>query len=103
MTPPTKIELTVPPDAETIQSIVGGWIELVPGFDTVDQDGGRARCVVFCNEEGKIRNLRFNEMATLLWHVALRHSNPNGPSLYKDYLAGDVAIVTGDDEFLASL
>jgi hypothetical protein len=102
-TPPAKIDLHVAPDLETLHSIVGGWIELVPGFDWVREDGELVRCVAFCNEEGKIHNLRYNQQATLMWHDSLRLTHPFGGSYFDDYLAGDVAIVTGDDEFLASL
>jgi hypothetical protein len=52
---------------------------------------------VFCNENGKIERLPVNRGATLLWRAVAGIVDGG------DYLAGPVAIVTGDAEFMADL
>jgi hypothetical protein len=87
-----KIEATdyiAPPGLDALQKAVGGYIEIVPGLITYEG----ADCVAFCNEEGKLNGLPFNEKATAAWQEA--YGGPLG-----DVLLGDVAIVTGDNEFL---
>lgn len=44
---------------ETMQKIVGGWIECVPFPD------GKT---LVCNEEGKVHGLPVNERATAIWN-----------------------------------
>lgn len=66
----------------------GAWLELVPGFDQY----GDAPCVVFCDEEGKLKGLPTNGKATYLWYACLA-PKPFRP----DVLHGTVVIVTADD------
>lgn len=73
---------------EALQTAVGGFIEIVPHFNTFE--GKRA--VAFCNEEGKLHGLQHNTHATRLW------LNRHG-----DYLVGSIAIITGDAEFMEAL
>lgn len=73
-----------------LQEGVGGYIEIIPAFDSFR--GGP--CVVFGNEEGKIRDLPVNVKATTHWRENVRTN---------DYLTGSVVIVTGDDEFMSEL
>jgi len=73
-----------------LQGIVGGYIEIVPFFSTWHGE----RCVVFCNEHGKLNGLPMNVRATAFWLQQYPTS---------DYLVGDVAIVTGDEEFFTEL
>lgn len=77
---------------EAYQAVVGGYIELVYGFDKFKIDGQTVPCVVFCNEEGKLYELPPNAAATRAWFKAL--------PIIDDFLVGDVAIVTGDQEFM---
>lgn len=81
---------TKPLPLDTLQNAVGGFIEVVPHFDSFE---GK-RCVAFCNEEGKLRNLPLNAEATGLWNWTKRHG---------DFLVGSIAIITGDAEFMESL
>jgi len=80
------------PGLEQIQEAVGGWIEKVPFFDTYNNQ----RAVCYCNEEGKLDRLPYNEKATQLWQA----QNQNR---LDDALVGDVAILSGDKEFIRSL
>lgn len=86
--------------------IGGGYIELVPGFTTIIHQGKIARAVVFCDDEGKNKNMPINIEATKLWDEALRRSGR--PGLFQhgrpvDVLVGQIAIVVGDNEFLELL
>ena len=85
---------------DALQDAVGGYIEVVPHFDTMLVEGRRERCAVFCNETGKLHDLPRNKHATALWRSAVRH---RGLPPIIDELVGPVAICLGDDEWLASL
>lgn len=71
-----------------LQAAVGGYIEIVPGFDVYEFEGEWRPCVAYCNEDGKIIGLPKNDTATALWLGS------------HDVLVGDVVILVGDDEFL---
>jgi hypothetical protein len=97
------------PKLELLKNAIGGgYIELVPGFDTIEQKPGEVvKCVAFCDEEGKLNGLPANTYATILWDKALRRHG--GPGLLQrdgtavDVLVGPIAIVIGDDEFMEAL
>lgn len=94
------------PALETLQQAVGGYIELVPGFDTFSNSDGLHECVCFCNEDGKGEGLEFNKRAQICWENALRRQ---GRSLYDkngqpaDVLVGSIVVLFGDDEFMSEL
>lgn len=88
-----------PPTLDFLQAAVGGLIEAVPAFNTIEQGGQVAPCVAFCNEEGKLEGQTLNVPATALWLAAQRR---DGVSI-DDVLLGQVVILTGDDEFMESL
>lgn len=92
------VYLVAVPPLEGIQEAVGGSIEAVPGFDTIEVDGGlRVPCVAFCDEEGKLKRRPINVTAQNLWMKALDGRFPN------DVLAGDVVVIYGDDELMRDL
>ena len=76
-----------------LNDAVGGYLETIPYFNTFD---GKF-CIAFCNEHSKINRLPANEPATHLWY---RQTNRMIPG---DYLAGSIAILTGDGEFMSNL
>jgi hypothetical protein len=81
--------LTRAPTLADLQAgIGGGYIETVPFFNNYE---GKP-CVAFCDEEGKMKRLPLNFRANELWRFG-----------GFDWLAGDVIIVQGDDEFRAAL
>jgi hypothetical protein len=95
-------------------AIGGGWIELVPGFNSIAigvrgaQSGVILDCVAFCDEEGKLKHLPPNDIATVTWDQALRRKG--GPGLLDaasgmpvDRLCGTVIVLFGDRGFMASL
>jgi hypothetical protein len=115
MPKPKRREITAPPTAEELHEIVGGYIELVPGFDsieftTLDRTPEVHACVAFCNEDGKRLKLPMNRMATVRWNDALVRTGNGGLMLPQsqggglaDYLVGNVAVIWGDDELMADL
>jgi hypothetical protein len=83
---------TEKPTLEEFQAIVGGNIELIPGFVTL----GGAVCIAYCNEEGKLNKLPFNATATALWDEATGGA-------FDDILVGDVVVITGDEELMEAM
>jgi Domain of unknown function (DUF3846) len=76
-------ETDTQPPLQELQDIVDGYIEAVPHWD----DYMGKPCVVYCNEEGKLRDLPVNKRATDLWWGKL------GGGIYDDVLCGDIVLV----------
>lgn len=93
-------QLEAPPTAEKLARIVGGYIELVPHFNTIMHRGTKRKCAAFCNEHGKLDCLPRNDVATKLWNTALERS---GIMRNPDHLVGPVVIVIGDNELMRQL
>ena len=74
-----------PPKLKNLQTLVGGYIEVVPGFNKY----GRIPCIVLANEDGKLQNQPYNNRATIEWGK----SNVKAPL---DYLVGPVAVLSGE-------
>lgn len=89
-------ELSGPPPLADLQSLVGGYLEAVPHFCQLLTPEGRTVATAFCDEEGKLKGLPFNLLATAMWQASA--SGPTG-----DVLVGTVVIVTGDQELMTSL
>src|SRR5262245_26873468 len=89
-------ELTAEPELETLRKIVGGYLEAIPYFRTIEIGGSVVACLAFCNEEGKLNEppLPINRGATVAWHNAMQRA---GTPHFDDYLVGSIAIVTGDE------
>lgn len=85
----TETEQDKSPSLEQLQEMVGGYIEVVPMFN----DHRGEECVVYCDEEGKIKNKRYNQTATEWWNDC--------NTIGGDALVGDVVILVGDAQFLA--
>jgi Domain of unknown function (DUF3846) len=81
------------PALKLLNEIVGGYIEEVPGFVWLKGEP----CVAFCNEEGKLQGLPYNEAATKLWRKAwpLTAEPRTVQQPLGDHLVGNVAIITG--------
>lgn len=91
-------DVTVENVAQEVRKAVGGDVELIPRFESYrDEHGQIRRCVAFCNEHGKLEQQPVNVYATHMWYTAL-----NG-LMINDYLAGDIAVVYGDDEFMRKM
>jgi hypothetical protein len=86
---------------QQLQSAVGdGYVEQIPGFNTVKWHSEKKIqvCYAFANEDGKRLKLPLNVRATELWFAASRRNG--GMGTFPDYLVGDIAIVSGDIEFM---
>lgn len=92
-----------------LPNAVGGYIELVPYFTSYHdpERGCPVFCYAFCNEDGKRLELPVNHAGQALWQDALdrffAEARGAQPVKNHDILVGPLAIVTGDDEFLAEL
>lgn len=86
---------------DILQEAVDGHIEIVPYWDRYNDQ----ECVVFCNEDGKGLGLQRNVTATALWDKVLvtKHLTRFRDGEEVDYLAGPIAVVTGDDAFMREL
>jgi hypothetical protein len=91
---------------EELRTAVGGDIEHVQGFETVNFGGAWISCVAFCNEHGKLDHLPINNAATMAYERAVRRlgGTLRAPdSTFIEWLAGPVAVIFGDAEFMAEL
>lgn len=95
-------KLDAPPTLEQLHDGVGGYIELVPMFDTIVHGGEVHECIAYCNEEGKLHGLPVNHHATKLWDSALRRRHPGAEERRRehDYLVGSIVILYGDKAFM---
>lgn len=64
-----------------MQEAVGGYIELVPYFETFEGEP----CEAYCNEEGKLHGLPVNGPATAYWRGQVKR--------LADVLVGNVIII----------
>lgn len=99
-------EFDRPPTLEELQAGVGGYLEVVPFFNSIDYGGSVLNCVAFCNEQGKFEYLPINDRATATWELALkRHGQKlrDEHDAMMDFLVGPVIVLFGDREFMASL
>jgi hypothetical protein len=87
--------------------IGGGYIELIPLFNSIEIEGTVHHCVAFCDEDGKRKEMPINWRATAMWEHALHCAghpgliNPAGG--LADYLVGAIIVLFGDDEFMEAL
>ena len=95
-------EHTAPATLEQLREAVGGgWLEAVPHFNYIpDHKNNVVKCVVFCDEEGKLKQLEINKNATALWFSSCKYQKKPMPN---DMLVGPIAIVYGDKEFMEDL
>lgn len=104
---PDSQEIYGEPTLEMLKDAIGGgYLEIVPGFRTIAYAGVVMDCVAFCDEDGKHKAFSANNIATVAWDHALRR---NGTGLLRpdgrpvDWLAGPIAVVFGDREFMKAL
>ncbi len=88
--------LANPEHYKDLTKAVGGGIELVSGFTSFE---GKT-CDMYVNDESVLRGMPKNQAATELWWSQLDDSRRLANAL--SILHGPVAIVTGDDEFIAA-
>ena len=105
-------KLNAAPRLHEMQRVVGGWLETIPGFTTIERDGRICHCYALANEEGRLAYSTFpgqtarrepleaNVQATALWADAQRR---NPLPVATDVLVGPILIFIGDREFMQSL
>jgi hypothetical protein len=103
MPTPLVEHLTDEVPLDWLQERVHGYIERVPHFDCVEYQAAIHPCVAFCNEEGKLKGMAYNAVATELWAHAMPYDlrRPDGQII--DVLCGPVVVLFGDAEFMAAL
>ena len=104
---PQVRECSQPPSLEEVQAVVGGDLEVVPGFRTIRYGDVVMDCVALCNANGTLKSLAMNNLATIAWKEALRRSTDTRLSrsdpMPTDALVGPVAVLFGDREFMDAL
>ena len=99
---PEVTTVDVPPDLQLLKTAIGGgYLEVVPRFNRIGHDGVKHRCVAFCDEDGKLKQLPYNRAATMLWDAEMRRAY--GCGCGPDYLVGPIAVVFGDKEWMDAL
>jgi len=71
------------PTLENLQALVGGYIEVIPGFTKY----GRVPCIVLGDEEGKLKNKPYNNRATIEWARCMNQRSHD--------LVGDIIVLSG--------
>ena len=104
---PQVTEFSRPPSPEEVQAVVGGDLQLVPGFRTIRYGAVVMDCFALCNANGKHKGLEMNDLATIAWKEALRRAIDAGlwrsEVMPTDPLVGSVAVLFGDREFMDAL
>jgi hypothetical protein len=71
------------PAYEVLKNSVGGYIETIPYFTKFR---GLSRGTAYCNEEGKIKGLPFNLIATNAWMESCPGGDPTRMGLNGDVI-----------------
>ena len=74
---------------ETLSKAVRGYIETLHLFDSYE---GK-KCRAYCNEEGRLHRLPFNEKASHLWLDGVPTNSKNRVDFGRMQLVGDIAII----------
>ena len=67
-------EFSQPPTLKEVQAVVGGDLQVVPGFCSIRYGDVVMDCVALCNANGKLKGLAMNDLATIAWKEALRRA-----------------------------
>jgi len=98
---PEVSQLNAPPTLEELRGFIGGgYLEAVPLFKTIVHDNGVHHCVAFCDDEGKLKKLPVNYLASMMWEQSRMRANY---SPVNDLLVGHVAVFIGDAEFMEAM
>jgi hypothetical protein len=103
-----EIAIDGPPTLDKLKDAIGGgYMELVPLFNSIEHGGAVVPCVAFCDEDGKLKHMPLNRPATALWQQALLRAGHPGlitpDGKVADVLVGTIAVVFGDKRFMAAL
>lgn len=104
---PQQIELDHCPELDELKGYIGGGhLKLVPGFRSIAHYDMVIDCVAYGDEDGKRNKLEANNIATILWDLALRRNGsgllqPDGRAI--DWLVGPIVVLFGDRELMETL
>jgi hypothetical protein len=99
---PEILPIDGPPALGVLKAgIGGGHLEVVPFFTRIEHGGQMHDCITFCDEEGKLKGLKYNREATFRWDRSMRVVAGCGCS--PDHLVGPILVVIGDAEFMEAL
>jgi hypothetical protein len=86
----------IEPSVADVEAILGGPLEQVPGFLTIEYQGVIYPCVALCSRAGKCNGMPLNIAATIQWDGALRRGMGIGlirrDGKRADHLVGPVVI-----------
>ena len=103
---PELREYDRPPTLRELNDGVGGYLEVVPHFQSISYGGTVLNCVAFCNEYGKLDHLPINNTATHAWNLALKRQGLqlcDERGIPKEWLCGSIVVLFGDREFMSEL
>ena len=88
-----------------MQKAVGGYLEVVPHFHSIDYDGAVRKCVALCNEEGKLDRPATDYRTTRRDGYGGKRCSAITASVapFPDYLVGNIVVLFGDREFMEAL
>jgi hypothetical protein len=86
-----------------LQATVGGFVETIPHFNSIQRNGDHVRCVAYRGTDARAEELSPNHWANLLWILSLRRIHGAEHPHQEDILCGPILIVTGDPQFMESL
>ncbi len=98
-----KQNLSSVPPLKVLNEKIGGFLESIPYFNKVYDEGEIHNCVAFCNQHGKINGEPSNSTATLMWFKSFTEITKQPAEALDDYIAGNVVILYGDDEFMNNI
>jgi hypothetical protein len=94
---PEVIDFAAEPSVAQVEAIIGGPLEQVPGFLSIEHDGAAHRCVAFGSLGSKRTGQPLNVGATIAWDSALRRTMGIGlirrDGTRADHLAGSVVVL----------
>lgn len=98
LTSATRVEHKCLPALAFLEAAVGGYIELVPHLTSIDYDGRRVKCTVYCNEEGRLKGTCLNVAMSSLWRDELLRRNPRAYFAYEPEFVGSVIFVVNANQ-----
>ena len=100
--PHRLVMLERPVATADLHTIVGGYVEIVPNWETTVVDDDQP-CIVFCNRHARFQALPRNGWTSIIWCTAMRRNGKPSKSAVFPSLLWEVAVITGDDEFMQAV
>lgn len=89
-------------DDDHFSDIIGGLLQQVPLFDHwIDTQGKMRECIMYVDEEARLKQLPINHIATAYWQYLL--ANRKMPIGRNQILFGTAIIIFGDEDFMEAV